>query len=96
MDVREADPAWKSPDIGSGLAQRGVERIFHLVKSVSAAPEYDTVLCGGPAGVYRSTDGENYQNISSPTYADKLTLPETWLFCSGEHKIEVTQEHETL
>jgi len=96
MDVSEADPAWRSPDIGSGLAQRGVERIFQLVKSVSAAPEYDTVLCGGPAGVYRSTDGENYQNISSPTYADKLTLPETWLFCSGEHKIEVTQEHETL
>jgi len=97
LDASEADPSWKAPDLSSGLAQRGVERIFQLVKTVSAAPDNDVLLCGGPAGVYRSTDGGlSYQNISSPTYTDKLTLPETWLFCSGEHKIEVTQEHEKL
>src|SRR5262249_46782424 len=76
LDVSEKDPAWKSPDIGCGLPQRGVERIFQLVKTVSTAPHNDTVLCGGPVGVYRSTDGgTNYQNISSPTYTDKVTLP---------------------
>ena len=96
LDSSQPDPAWKAPDISSGLAQRGVEHIFQLVKTVATAAEYDTVLCGGPKGVYRSTDaGENYQNVSSPIYTEKLTLPDTWLFCSGEHQIEVAQEHET-
>jgi hypothetical protein len=97
MDLGEGEPAWKSPDIGCGLPQRGVERIFQLVKTIAAQPEDNVVLCGGPAGVYRSEDGgEHYENVSSPTYTDKLTLPETWLFCSGEHKIEVKQPHEAL
>jgi len=97
LDAAGANPEWKAPDLGSGLPQRGIEHIFQLVKGVASAPEYDTVLCGGPAGVYRSTNGgDHYENISSPTYTDKLTLPETWLFCSGEHKIEVTQQDESI
>jgi hypothetical protein len=50
------------------------------------------ILCGGTAGVYRSTDGgQHYQESSRASYADNVTLPETWLLCSGEHKIEVIE-----
>jgi hypothetical protein len=51
------------------------------------------LLAGGPLGVYRSTDGaRRFTAAGSRELGDKVTLPPTWLFCSGEHDITVVSE----
>jgi hypothetical protein len=41
-------------------------------------------------GVYKSTDDTSFFNASERELAvDSLSLPTTWLFCSGAHEIEV-------
>jgi hypothetical protein len=51
------------------------------------------VLAGGPAGVYRSRDGQRYEPAAGHDPGDqRVTLPQTWLFCSGEHDITVVNE----
>ncbi|MBO0781748.1 MAG: hypothetical protein J2P37_23260, partial [Ktedonobacteraceae bacterium] len=53
------------------------------------------VLVGGARGVFRSVDsGETYTSSSSREFADKVTLPATWLFVSGKHDISVVGEDE--
>ena len=39
-------------------------------------------------------DGVTYQRCSSKVFTDKVTLPETWLFVSGEHTLDVVYEDE--
>jgi hypothetical protein len=54
-------------------------------------------MAGGVSGVFRSSDaGDHFQLCSSKIFADKVTLPPNWLFCSGEHEIEVVGEDETI
>ena len=36
--------------------------------------------------------GTSYQLCSSREYSDKVTLPDTWLFCSDKHEINVVSE----
>jgi hypothetical protein len=53
------------------------------------------VMAGGAEGIYRSRDkGVNYRNASSKEFTEKVTLPETWLFVSGEHDVTVVSEDE--
>ncbi|MCW5981094.1 MAG: baseplate J/gp47 family protein [Bryobacteraceae bacterium] len=92
LDTAAKEPEWEAPDINVGLPQRGVERIFQWVRTVAASPA-GVILCGGPVGVYRSVDGgAGYRESSSATHREKVTLPETWLFCSGRHDIVVAKE----
>jgi hypothetical protein len=50
-------------------------------------------MAGGAAGVYRSRDNaERYEQCSRSEFTDRVTLPDTWLFCSDEHDIEVTHD----
>jgi hypothetical protein len=52
------------------------------------------VLAGGTEGIYRTEpDGElgRFENCSGRVFTDRVTLPETWLFCSGQHSIEVVR-----
>jgi hypothetical protein len=96
LDTSKGDQAsWHAPVLGSGLPMRGVERIFHPVLTLAADPAQRLVLAGGPVGVYCSSDnGTNYQHCSSKEFTDRITLPTTWLFCSGDHTIEVVTEDE--
>jgi hypothetical protein len=88
--------AWHPPAIDCGLPIRDVERIFQPVHAVAADPDGRLLLAGGPTGVYRSLDhGVTYERCSTGEFSEQVTLPETWLFCSGEHKIEVMSEGET-
>ena len=50
---------------------------------------------GGKSGVFRSRDsGQYYESCSRRVFTDKVTLDPNWLFCSGEHDIEVVTEGE--
>jgi len=94
LDTSKGDAAsWHAPVLGSGLPQRDVEKIFHPVRTVAADPAQQLVLAGGGLGIYCSSDnGTSYRHCSSNEFRDKVTLPNTWLFCSGNHNIQVTTE----
>jgi hypothetical protein len=65
------------------------------VDAVAARVEGDMILAGGVEGVYRSGDGgAGYENTSSRVFTRNVTIPDTWLFCSGEHDIQVVSEDE--
>jgi hypothetical protein len=99
LDSGKSDAAWQMPPIGCGLPIRDAERLFHPASAVAANAaanaEDGLILVGGPEGVYRSQDkGLGYESCSSKIFTDKVMLPETWLFCSGEHDITVVSEDE--
>lgn len=95
LAARRDDAVWESPSLGCGLPLREAEHLFYPVTTVAADPEESLILAGGPQGIYRSSDsGATYQTCSSHTFTDRVTLPPTWLFCSGNHEIEVVTEDE--
>jgi hypothetical protein len=94
LDSAAADPAWVAPEIGCGLPPRDTGRL-HPVRAVDGAPEKALLMAGGPVGVCLSRDGGvRFERVSGRELPDKVTLPETWLFCSGEHEIAVVSEDE--
>jgi hypothetical protein len=95
LDSRRSEAAWQAPVVGCGLPIRDVEHIFQPVDTVAIAPDNPLIVAGGRVGVYRSRDeGLTYEKCSSEEFTEKVTLPETWLFCSGEHEIRVVSEDE--
>ena len=94
LDVTMSDARWQAPDVNCGLPLRDPGR-FHPVDAVAANPEGHLLMAGGIEGVYRSEDkGLNYLHSSDTEFAEKVTLPATWLFCSGEHDLEVISQDE--
>ncbi|HXJ93705.1 MAG TPA: baseplate J/gp47 family protein [Terriglobia bacterium] len=95
LPARRDDAVWDAPSIGCGLPLREAEHLFYPVETVAGDREGKFILAGGPAGIYRSKDGgASYITCSSNVFTDRVTLPPTWLFCSGEHDIEVVSEDE--
>lgn len=94
LDLTQAEPVWELPDIDSGLPHRELGRIFHRVKGLATSRESGLVLAGGPAGVHRSRDGaRHFEAAAGHDPGDqRVTLPQTWLFCSGEHDVTVTSD----
>ena len=89
LDSAAGDPQWHSPDVSCGLPMREVGR-FQPVFAIAVDPANRLLLAGGPKGTYRSRDrGPHYENCSTKEFLDRVTLPDTWLFCSGSHDIVV-------
>jgi len=98
LDLTKGDEAsWHKPVTTCGLPIRGQNDLrFHPIMALAGDVEKNIVLAGGPMGIFRSLDnGTSYQPSSSKVFQDRVTLPETWLFVSGEHRIEVINEDET-
>lgn len=90
LDVRE--PRWKSPDVSCGLPLRDMGRL-KPVEAVASNPEGRVLLAVGVEGIYRSDDqGDRYVDRSGREFSETVQLPGPWLFCSGEHEIEVVNE----
>jgi hypothetical protein len=94
MDSHTTTNTWVAPDINCGLPLRGEQdRLFKPITSVAADPAGLTLLATVDTGVYRSTDvGVRYKSVSESSFRDKVTLPETWLFMSGDHALNVVSE----
>ena len=93
LDARRADASWAALDVNSGLPLRDPTKfLFAEVDDVAAGGESGLILAGGAKGVYGSTDGSNYQTRCETEFAETVSLPETWLFVSGEHEITVVSE----
>ncbi|NUT32201.1 MAG: putative baseplate assembly protein [Hamadaea sp.] len=50
------------------------------------------ILAAGDRGVFRSATGVDWAAGANQSTADVVTVPDTWLLCSGEHKIKVVQQ----
>lgn len=90
------DPTWVPPDVNCGLPLRDRRR-FTAFSSVSGTV-LDTgevlVLAAGASGVQRSVDGgAHWRTCSARIVDDVVTLPPSWLFCSGDHQVEVVRAH---
>ncbi len=94
VDAADREPAWTMPDVNCGLPLRDPGR-FHPVDTVAVDAAETLIMAGGEAGVYIShNQGRDYTSCSTKVFSDKVTLPPTWLFCSGEHAITVETEDE--
>ena len=94
MEPGRTNPAWQAPTVRSGLPMRDPGR-FHTVDAVAVGPAGDLLLAGGIEGVFGSRDGgQTYTTASAQVFAERVTLPETWLFVSGEHEIQVVGDDE--
>jgi hypothetical protein len=94
LDVDTHEPRWEAPDVHCGLPLHEVGRL-EPVDAVVTEPGGKLAMAAGIQGVYRSRDqGLRYEYCSGREFADEVTLPKTWLLCSGEHEIEVVSEDE--
>lgn len=96
LNLREDAPTWSPPDIRCGLPFLNVGAfLFKPVLTVDVSPGGLVILAGGDEGVFRSSDrGVSYQRVSTRDLAERVTLPSTWLFCSGDHDVMVVNEDE--
>ena len=90
------ETAWEALELQAGAPLNEAKKFLFLqVDSVAADSEGRVVLVAGAQGVYRSLDGgANYEPVCSNEFAETVTLPETWVFVSGEHELEVVSEDE--
>jgi hypothetical protein len=94
LDSGEADPEWHLPDTDSGLPIRQLNQ-FVPVSSVAADPSGRFLLAGGEKGAFRSHDrARHYEGCTSREFLEQVTLPSTWVFCSGDHEITTATEGE--
>jgi hypothetical protein len=95
LEKRSDQESWHAPDINCGLPQVSREHPLERVDALAADPRRGVLLTGGKSGVFRSRDGgQTYEACSRKVFADKVALDPNWLFCSGEHEIEVVTESE--
>lgn len=94
LNVDETAPAWIPSDVHCGLPLKKVDEL-EPVDALCAHEESGCLMAGGPSGIYRSNDqGNRYDPCSKRVFSDRVVLPETWLFCSGNHQLSVEREDE--
>lgn len=110
LDSTKQNPAWETPDINSGLPLRDLARGRFITVDTLATDPAGTMLMAGVAGTNEEAEGQGiyraadqgaayaawkFARASTSQFTDKVTLPDTWLFASGEHEITVVSEDET-
>ncbi|MGS2614932.1 putative baseplate assembly protein [Micromonospora sp. LZ34] len=95
LDTLAGQPQWAPVMVNCGLPLRDRTR-FLPVDAIAATGGPDRlVLAGGERGVYRSGDAVDWSASANQATADVVTVPDTWLLCSGEHDIEVVRQDAT-
>jgi len=90
LDTTASTATWVPADVNCGLPLRDRSR-FAPVDSVAWLPS-GTLVAGGAQGVYRSTDAVRWAAAANRETQEMVTVPETWLLCSGDHDIEVVRD----
>ncbi len=83
-------PQWTAEDVNSGLPLRDRTR-FDAVEAI-AIDAGGAVLAGGTRGVYRLAGPGSWVATANRSTGDVVTVPDTWLLCSGEHDVEVVRD----
>ncbi|MFC0096935.1 putative baseplate assembly protein [Micromonospora marina] len=97
LDPLAGQPQWSPVMVNCGLPLRDRTRFVPVDAIAATAPTGTSgagrlVLAGGERGVFRSGDGEDWTASANQATADVVTVPGTWLLCSGEHDIEVVRQ----
>jgi hypothetical protein len=90
LDTSSKTPQWESTSVNAGLPLRDRTR-FEPVASLATGASDGPVLAGGPRGVYRSDDAKTWVFTADRETRQPVTIPPTWLLCSGEHDVEVVR-----
>lgn len=91
---------WQKTDARAGLPQTADGQFQPLNTIACSRFRYndrleDNIMVGGDAGLFRSTDGgKHYKSCSESVFTDQVTLPQTWLFCSGTHQLTIVSADE--
>jgi hypothetical protein len=92
LDSDSDDPSWQASNVNCGLPMKTLNE-FEPLNILALDPRNDDQAClltGGTKGVFRSLDGsKTFKNCSLSEFNDRVTLPPSWLFCSGEHEVSV-------
>ncbi|PSK62702.1 hypothetical protein B0E53_05378 [Micromonospora sp. MH33] len=97
LDTLAAQPQWQPVMVNCGLPLRDRTRFVPVDAIAATVPSGAggagrLILAGGERGVYRSGDAEDWTASANQATADVVTVPGTWLLCSGEHDIEVVRQ----
>jgi hypothetical protein len=85
--------AWEPSDVRCGLPLSTKQHPFERIDALGTDPAGSLLMAGGVSGVFRSRDGaDHFESCSRGVFTDKVSLPPNWLFCSGDHDIEVVSE----
>jgi hypothetical protein len=88
LDTTAPTPAWLPVAVNCGLPLRDRTR-FEPVDAIAA--NAGQLLAGGVRGVYRSGNAIDWVVSANQSTVDLVTVPDTWLLCSGEHDIKVVR-----
>jgi hypothetical protein len=89
LDLTAQTPTWQTVAVNCGLPLRDRTR-FEPVDAIAARA--GQLLAGGVRGVYRSADAVTFTVSANQSTVDLVTVPDTWLLCSGEHAITVVRD----
>ena len=85
LDSAKPDSGWQASQLQCGLPMRESDRLFAPVQAIALSAASGMVMAGGAQGVFRSRDGgKTFVAGSSREFLEKVALPPTWLFCSGD------------
>ncbi|MFY1638010.1 putative baseplate assembly protein [Solwaraspora sp. WMMB335] len=94
LDVASRRPRWQPADVNGGLPLRDRNR-FEPVETLGVGTGR-LAIAGTPRGVYRAAIGPTtWAAAANRSTQDAVTVPETWLLCSGSHDIEVVRDAPT-
>ncbi|SEM53068.1 putative baseplate assembly protein [Stigmatella aurantiaca] len=80
-----AEAVWRRPEAG----------VFPPVQALALQKGGLPLLSGGPQGVSRRTaEGGSDVPCSQREFSEEVTVPPTWLLCSGFHEVDVGGEDE--
>jgi hypothetical protein len=88
LDTAAPTPSWQTVAVDCGLPLRDPGR-FDPVDAIAATA--GQFMAGGVKGVYRSTNAIDWAVSANQSTVDLVTVPDTWLLCSGEHDIKVVR-----
>ncbi|RIV41242.1 putative baseplate assembly protein [Micromonospora radicis] len=92
LDTVAGQPQWASVSVNCGLPLRDRTRFVPVDAVAATSGAQRLVLAGGERGVHRSADAVDWSASANQATADTVTVPDTWLLCSGEHDIEVVRQ----
>ncbi|MEV7987987.1 putative baseplate assembly protein [Micromonospora sp. NPDC085948] len=110
LDTLGAQPQWQSVSVNCGLPLRDRTRFVPVDAIAVGGPTVGgaggatggtgtaerLLLAGGERGVHRSANAVDWTPSANQATADVVTVPDTWLLCSGEHDIEVVRQDATF
>ena len=96
LDTDQQDPKWNAPRSDCGLPPRDANHRFQPVVALAGAPDGRCVIAGAETGAYRTLEqGQKWEPVSDTEFAERVSLSDMELFCSGEHEVSVSDEFES-